>query len=65
MLNNVGLGGLAVIAVVVVVLFGRGRISSLMGEVGSGISSFRSAVRGSTRSADEAAGHESQSKSDG
>lgn len=41
MLNNIGLPGLAIIAVVVIVLFGRGRLSSVMGEVGQGITSFR------------------------
>ena len=40
MLNNIGLPGLLLIAVVVLVLFGRGKISSLMGEVGKGITSF-------------------------
>ena len=37
MLNNIGLPGILLIAVVVLVLFGRGKISSLMGEVGKGI----------------------------
>jgi len=32
------------IAVVVLVLFGRGKISSLMGEVGKGITSFKRGV---------------------
>ena len=41
MLNNIGLPGLLLIAVVVLVLFGRGKISSMMGEVGKGITSFR------------------------
>lgn len=41
MLNNIGLPGLLLIAVVVLVLFGRGKISSLMGEVGKGITSFK------------------------
>ncbi len=44
MLNNIGLPGLLLIAVVVLVLFGRGKISSLMGEVGKGISSFKQGV---------------------
>ena len=44
MLNNIGLPGLLLIAVVVLVLFGRGKISSLMGEVGKGITSFRKGV---------------------
>ena len=44
MLNNIGLPGILLIAVVVLVLFGRGKISSLMGEVGKGISSFKKSV---------------------
>lgn len=41
MLSNIGLPSLLLIAVVVLVLFGRGRVSTLMGEVGQGIRSFR------------------------
>jgi sec-independent protein translocase protein TatA len=44
MLNNIGLPGILLIAVVVLVLFGRGKISNLMGEVGKGISSFKKGV---------------------
>jgi len=44
MLNNIGLPGLLLIAVVVLVLFGRGKISTLMGEVGKGITSFKKGV---------------------
>ena len=44
MLNNIGLPGLLLIAVVVLVLFGRGKISSLMGEVGKGITSFKKGI---------------------
>ena len=44
MLNNIGLPGLLLIAVVVLVLFGRGKISGLMGEVGKGITSFKRGV---------------------
>ena len=44
MLNNIGLPGLLLIAVVVLVLFGRGKSSSLMGEVGKGITSFKKGV---------------------
>ncbi|MDQ2092600.1 twin-arginine translocase TatA/TatE family subunit [Rhodalgimonas zhirmunskyi] len=48
MLNNIGLPGLLLIAVVVLVLFGRGKISSLMGEVGKGITSFKKGVQEGT-----------------
>ncbi|MDC0737414.1 twin-arginine translocase TatA/TatE family subunit [Cognatishimia sp. SS12] len=44
MFNNIGLPGLLLIAVVVLVLFGRGKISSLMGEVGKGITAFKKGV---------------------
>lgn len=43
-LGNIGLPGLLLIAVVVLVLFGRGKISSLMGEVGKGITSFKKGI---------------------
>lgn len=45
MLQNIGLPGLLLIGVVVLVLFGRGKISSLMGEVGKGITSFKRGVK--------------------
>lgn len=35
---------LLLIAVVVLVLFGRGKVSSLMGEVGKGITAFKKGV---------------------
>ncbi|MGI3209579.1 twin-arginine translocase TatA/TatE family subunit [Roseovarius tibetensis] len=54
MLNNIGLPGLLLIAVVVLVLFGRGKISSLMGEVGKGITSFKKGVSEGNKELDEA-----------
>ena len=44
MLNNIGLPGVLLIAVVVLVMFGRVKISSLMGEVGKGITAFKKGV---------------------
>ena len=35
---------IVLIAVVVLILFGRGKISSLMGEVGKGITSFKKGI---------------------
>jgi len=55
MLNNIGLPGLLLIAVVVLVLFGRGKISSLMGEVGKGITSFKKGVNEGTQELEDAA----------
>ncbi|MCJ8140180.1 twin-arginine translocase TatA/TatE family subunit [Falsirhodobacter halotolerans] len=45
MLNNIGLPGILLIAVIVLVLFGRGKVSSLMGEVGKGITSFKKGIK--------------------
>ena len=48
MLNNIGPAGLIIIAVVVLVLFGRGKIATLMGEVGKGITAFKKGVKDGT-----------------
>ena len=48
MLNNIGIPGLILIAVVVLVLFGKGKVSSLMGEVGKGIASFKKGIKDGT-----------------
>ena len=53
-LTNVPPVGWLLIAVVVLVLFGRGKISSLMGEVGKGITSFKKGVQEGTKEIEEA-----------
>ncbi|PWE33923.1 Sec-independent protein translocase TatA [Maritimibacter sp. 55A14] len=58
MLNNIGLPGLLLIAVVVLVLFGRGKISSLMGEVGKGITAFKKGVSDGKKEIDDASASE-------
>ena len=58
MLNNIGLPGILLIAVVVLVLFGRGKISSLMGEVGKGITSFKRGVQEGKEELEAAANEE-------
>lgn len=45
MFSNIGPAGLLLIAVVVLVLFGRGKVSGLMGEVGKGITSFKRGIK--------------------
>ncbi|WP_415182741.1 twin-arginine translocase TatA/TatE family subunit [Phaeovulum sp.] len=54
MLNNIGLPGLLLIAIVVLVLFGRGKISSLMGEVGKGITAFKKGVKEGSKEIEDA-----------
>ncbi len=60
MFNNIGLPGLLLIAVVVLVLFGRGKISSLMGEVGKGITAFKKGVDDGRKEIEEAASEEAR-----
>lgn len=55
MLNNIGLPGLLLIAIVVLVLFGRGKVSTLMGEVGKGITAFKRGVNDGSKEFDDAA----------
>lgn len=40
-----GIWGILIVAVVVVLLFGRGKISGVMGEVASGIKAFQRGMR--------------------
>lgn len=42
---SIGIWQIAIVAVVVVLLFGRGKISELMGDVAKGISSFKKGLR--------------------
>lgn len=48
MFSNIGPAGLLLIAVVVLVLFGRGKVAGLMGEVGKGITSFKRGLKDGT-----------------
>ena len=54
MFNQIGLPGIILIAVVVLILFGRGKISSLMGEVGKGITSFKKGISEGKKDLDKA-----------
>lgn len=54
MFNNVGLPGLILIAVVVILIFGRGKISSMMGEFGKGITSFKKGINEGKQELDKA-----------
>jgi sec-independent protein translocase protein TatA len=41
-----GFGEILLLAIVVIVLFGRGRISDVMGEFGKGLRSFKDGLKG-------------------
>tara|TARA_B100000029_G_C16832134_1_gene688368 strand:+ start:128 stop:337 length:210 start_codon:yes stop_codon:yes gene_type:complete len=40
-MGNIGWSGIIIVAVLVILLFGRGKISSIMGDVAKGIKSFK------------------------
>ena len=44
---------IAIVVVIVVLLFGRGKISSLMGDVAKGIKSFKKGMSDDTSSSDD------------
>ena len=44
-MHGPGIWGIIIVAVVVIVLFGRGKISGVMGEVASGIKAFQKGMR--------------------
>lgn len=44
-INNIGPWGMLLIVVAVLVLFGRGKVAGLMGEVGKGITAFKRGVK--------------------
>ena len=54
-LTNIPPMGYLVIALVVLVLFGRGKISAMMGEMGKGITAFKKGVSDSQHEIEEAA----------
>jgi sec-independent protein translocase protein TatA len=64
MLNNIGPAGLLLIAIVVLVLFGRGKIAGLMGEVGKGITAFKRGVKDSTEEIENASARTTSDGSD-
>ena len=40
-MGNIGLPGILILAFIILLLFGRGRFSSLMGDVAQGLKSFK------------------------
>ena len=63
---SIGFWQIAVVVVLVVLLFGRGKISSLMGDVAKGIKSFKKGMKDPTQdeTKDETQDKLNQDKSD-
>ena len=50
---SIGIWQIAVVVILVVLLFGRGKISSLMGDVAKGIKSFKKGMSDDSSSSDD------------
>ena len=60
---SIGFWQIAVVVILVVLLFGRGKISSLMGDVAKGIKSFKKGMKDSTSDQSEPTSDQSESTS--
>ncbi len=52
-MGNIGWTGIIIIAILVVILFGKGKISSIMGDLAKGIKSFKKGLSDDSSSKDE------------
>ena len=52
-MGNIGWTGIIIIAVLVVILFGKGKISSIMGDLAKGIKSFKKGMSDDNTSKNE------------
>ena len=61
---SIGFWQIAIVVVLVVLLFGRGKISSLMGDVAKGIKSFKKGMKDPVSDQSESSATEEQSNED-
>ena len=63
-MGNIGWTGIVIIAILVVILFGKGKISSIMGDLAKGIKSFKSGLSDDKSSKDDDNNNSDSSNSD-
>ena len=61
---SIGFWQIAIIVVLVVLLFGRGKISGLMGDVAKGIKSFKKGMKEPTQDQNESISSQEKSEED-
>ena len=61
---SIGFWQIAIVVVLVVLLFGRGKISDLMGDVAKGIKSFKKGMKDPTSDQSQSASTEEKSSED-
>jgi len=52
-MGNIGWTGIIIIAILIVILFGKGKISSIMGDLAKGIKSFKKGMSDDNQSSAE------------
>ena len=52
-MGNIGWTGIIILAILVVILFGKGKISSIMGDLAKGIKSFKKGMSDDTSTKNE------------
>ena len=61
---SIGIWQIAIVVILVVLLFGRGKISSLMGDVAKGIKSFKKGMKDPVQDQSETTSSEDKSSED-
>jgi|TARA_B110001450_G_C17320821_1_gene359348 sec-independent protein translocase protein TatA len=60
-MGNIGWTGIIIIAILVVILFGKGKISSIMGDLAKGIKSFKKGMSDDNTSKNDDTNNDSDS----
>ena len=60
-MGNIGWTGIIIIAILVVILFGKGKISSIMGDLAKGIKSFKKGMSDDSNSSNDDSNNNSDS----
>ncbi len=63
-MGNIGWTGIIIIAILVVILFGKGKISSIMGDLAKGIKSFKKGMSDDNSTNNEDSNNSDSSNSD-
>ena len=63
-MRNIGWTGIIIIAILVVILFGKGKISSIMGDLAKGIKSFKKGLSDDSSEKDDSNNNSDNSNSE-
>ncbi len=63
-MGNIGWTGIIIIAILIVILFGKGKISSIMGDLAKGIKSFKKGMSDDNSTNNEDSNNSDSSNSD-